>query len=93
MQELQGVLEKYNIVYCENPVFLWDFKKKAIVTEEENNSDVFHQQMGVYAFNTVKELEGLLGEEGTVVIQKDSLQPSPWQFCKYKIRFKIIRDR
>jgi hypothetical protein len=91
LQKLQDLLDKYNVLYCDNPTFLWDIDKKKIVTEEENNSNVFFQQMGMYAFNTSQELEELLQDGTYVVIQKDSLGKSPWNFAKYKIRFKLLK--
>ncbi len=91
MEELQRLLDKYKVLYCDTPNFLWDSEQKKVVTEEENNSNVFYQQMGVYAFNTAVELENLLKDGKYIVIQRDSLGPSPWDFCKYKIRFKLLK--
>jgi hypothetical protein len=92
METIEEILDRENVLYCETPTFLYDTSKRRIVTAEENTSSVRFIQMSIHAFNTAEELDRLIGRTDTIVVQINSLRQSPWEFCKYVIRFAIIKE-
>lgn len=78
-----------NVIMTDQPAFLFDSKEKRVLPDGETSKDAKFYQMSLHPFNDLDELIGLFGKE-LVVVQNGSLKKSPWDFCKYLIRFVKI---